>query len=119
MRAFYCFDRFFEYPTKIDGGYSGKRSNFFASLFRFSQTLIENQNNSPEDPFLSQKWYRPRSPPRKSEPDSIHFQIFGGMAMCNGNVHKNFRKNFFNLDSPLQGYLLGLPLRSSKRGVSA
>lgn len=97
MRTFYYFDRFSEYPTKADGGYSEKRSNFFASLFRFSQTLIDDPKNATKGSCLSKKWHRPRSPPRKSESGISLSSDFRRHKKCSKYQLLKFLPTFFKI----------------------
>lgn len=62
--------------------------------------------------------YTARGPPFGNL-NNFNFQIFGGTAMNRNIVHKNFSENFFNLETPPQGYPLGWFTWSSRRGVSA
>ena len=67
---------------------------------------------------ISCQWYAARAPPLGNL-NNFNFQIFGGKRMNNSSIHKNFSKNFFNLESPPQGYPLRCFVRSSRKGVSA
>lgn len=117
----FFFDCFRLYSLLYFGEYGRKQPNFFDQFCK--QTRIRPFFSKKENFFSSYggSCYLAlaRAPPRKSEPDSKHVQIFGGNLMVKTSLRKNSCKNFSYVFPARTLYQLRWEAESNGRAVRA